>query len=115
MHEPSEVFNQPAPLVGYNLLDGHAALRDALRFNDPGLDTTALHALGATLGSPQMQDHARLANRHRPVLHTHDRYGHRIDQVEFHPSYHVLLGAALRHGLHGTPWSRPSDAERPAC
>ena len=42
----------------------------------------------------------------RRELHTHDRFGRRIDQVEFHPSYHALLGGALRHGLHGTPWSR---------
>ena len=52
-----------------------------------------------------MQTHARLANTHRPQLHTHDVQGRRIDQVEFHPSYHALLGAALQFGLHGTPWS----------
>ena len=51
-----------------------------------------------------MQMHARLANTHTPVLHAHDLRGRRIDQVEFHPSYHVLMGSALHHGLHGTPW-----------
>ncbi len=44
-----------------------------------------------------MQEHARLANVHPPQLHTHDRFGRRIDQVEFHPSYHALLGSALAH------------------
>ncbi len=57
-----------------------------------------------------MVAHARLANVHTPELHTHDRFGHRVDQVEFHPSYHALLGSALRHGLHGTPWSRGAGA-----
>jgi putative acyl-CoA dehydrogenase len=52
-----------------------------------------------------MQEHARLANLHKPALHTHDRFGHRIDEVEFHPSYHALLGAAIQSGLHGTPWA----------
>jgi putative acyl-CoA dehydrogenase len=57
------------------------------------------------MGSAEMRTHARLANTHPPQLHTHDGQGRRIDQVEFHPSYHALLGAALAHGLHGTPWA----------
>ena len=57
-----EVFNQPAPLAGYNLFETNHALRDALRFNAPQLDTGSLHALGAALGTPDMQAHARLAN-----------------------------------------------------
>jgi len=51
-----------------------------------------------------MQQHARLANTHSPELHTHDRYGRRIDQVEVHPSYHALMREAVAAGLHGTPW-----------
>ncbi|NRF68704.1 isovaleryl-CoA dehydrogenase [Aquincola sp. S2] len=100
-----EVFNQSTPLADVNLFSGNQPLQDALRFNAPALDTTRLVALGAEMGSAAMQAHARLANQHPPLLHTHDRVGRRIDSVEFHPSYHVLLGAALRHGLHGTPWS----------
>ena len=65
-----------------------------------------LTALGAEMGSAEMQAHARLANTYKPQLRTHDRFGHRTDVVEFHPSYHALIGAALRHGLHATPWSR---------
>ncbi|MDQ8017897.1 MAG: isovaleryl-CoA dehydrogenase [Bordetella sp.] len=99
-----EVFNQPAPLAGYNLFETNPALRDALRFNAPQLDTASLHALGAALGTPDMQTHARLANVHTPELHTHDRFGRRIDQVEFHPSYHALMAAAVGAGLHGSPW-----------
>ena len=100
-----EVFNQPAPLVGYNLFETNPPLQDALKFNAPQLDTAALHALGARLGTAEMQTHARLANVHTPQLHSHDRFGRRIDQVEFHPSYHALMTAATEAGLHGTPWA----------
>lgn len=100
-----EVFNQPAPLVHYNLFETNLPLREALAFHAPELDTAPLHALGAELGTPAMQAHARLANVHTPQLHSHDRFGRRIDQVEFHPSYHALMAAATEAGLHGTPWS----------
>ncbi|MDQ3060641.1 MAG: acyl-CoA dehydrogenase family protein [Pseudomonadota bacterium] len=101
-----EVFNQPEPLVNYNLFETNRPLRDALRFNAPELDAAELadlSALGARLGTPEMQAHARLANVHPPELHTHDRFGRRIDQVEFHPSYHALMAAAVGAGLHGVP------------
>ncbi|MDM0013251.1 isovaleryl-CoA dehydrogenase [Variovorax sp. J22P168] len=101
-----EVFNQPAPLVGYNLFDTHRPLLDALKFNAPGLQLAPLRHLGEQLGSAEMQTHARLANIHTPVLHTHDRFGRRIDEVEFHPSYHALMSAAVGAGLHGTPWAK---------
>jgi len=100
-----EVFNQPEPLVGYNLFETHRPLQDALRFNAPGLDPAPLRELGALAGSADMQQHARLANVHTPRLRGHDRFGHRIDEVEFHPSYHVLMAAAAQAGLHGTPWA----------
>ena len=102
MDSTHEVFNQPQPLVGYNLFASNRALRDALKLNAPLLDTAALVALGGTLGSADMQAHARLANVNAPVLHSHDRFGRRIDQVEFHPSYHVLMAAAIGSGLHNS-------------
>jgi putative acyl-CoA dehydrogenase len=105
MNATHAVTNQAAPLVGANLFDGNRPLRDALALHAPLLDTAALRELGAEAGSAAMQTHARLANTHLPVLHTHDRQGHRRDEVEFHPSYHALLGRALAHGLHGTPWT----------
>lgn len=104
MHATHEVFNQPAPLVDYNLYETNRPLQDALRFNAPQLDTAALSCLGAAVGTAEMQTHARLANAHTPQLHSHDRQGRRIDQVEFHPSYHSLMAAAVGAGLHGTPW-----------
>ena len=105
-----EVFNQPEPLVDVNLFDGHRAMQDALRFNAPGLDTAPLQALGQQVGSAQMQQHARLANVFTPQLKSHSRFGHRIDQVEFHPSYHALMTAATANGLHGTPFADVEQA-----
>jgi putative acyl-CoA dehydrogenase len=100
-----DVLNQAAPWAGVNLFETNRPLRDVLAHHAPTLDTTRLAALGALAGSADMQAHARLANTHLPQLRTHDVQGRRIDQVEFHPSYHTLLGAALQFGLHGTPWS----------
>ncbi|MBC7706865.1 MAG: isovaleryl-CoA dehydrogenase [Rhodoferax sp.] len=99
-----KVFNQPQALADYNLFAGNQGLRAALKFNAPALDTAALTTFGAVLGSRAMQAHARLANIYTPVLHSHDRVGRRIDQVEFHPSYHALMALAVGAGLHGTPW-----------
>jgi putative acyl-CoA dehydrogenase len=100
-----EVTNQSTPLAEVNLFDGNLALQAALEFNRPGYDRARFERLGAAAGSAEMQSHARLANTHTPVLRTHDRFGRRIDQVEFHPSYHALLRLALQHRLHGAPWS----------
>ncbi|MCW5634918.1 MAG: acyl-CoA dehydrogenase family protein [Rubrivivax sp.] len=100
-----EVFNQAEPLADVNLWRANRPLQDAMRTLAPGLETARLDALGAEMGSAAMQRHARLANQHAPVLHAHDLVGRRVDRVEFHPSYHALLGAALRHGLHGAPWA----------
>ncbi|MFO1194459.1 MAG: isovaleryl-CoA dehydrogenase [Rhodoferax sp.] len=104
------VANQARPLADYNLLRGNAGLQAALALQAPGLDTSALDALGAELGRSDMQTHARLANQYPPQLRTHDRFGHRVDTVEFHPSYHVLMAAATAAGLHGTPWAQPAGA-----
>jgi putative acyl-CoA dehydrogenase len=105
-----EVFNQPEPLVDVNLFTGNRALQAALAFNAPGLSTAPLHALGQQVGSAQMQQHARLANVFTPQLKSHDRFGHRIDLVEFHPSYHALMTAATATGLHGTPFADDEQA-----
>ncbi|MFN7727162.1 MAG: isovaleryl-CoA dehydrogenase [Rubrivivax sp.] len=105
-----QVFNQSTPLQDVNLFSRNRPLQDALRHHAPRLDTRALQALGAEVGSATLQAHARLANTHGPQLHTHDRFGHRVDEVEFHPSYHALMASALGHGLHGTPWARGADA-----
>ncbi len=105
-----EVFNQPEPLADINLFDTNRPLQDALRFNAKGADTERLRTLGAVVGSAAMQNEARLANAHLPQLRTHDRFGHRIDEVEFHPGYHALMRAATEAGLHGTPYAPEEQA-----
>jgi putative acyl-CoA dehydrogenase len=83
-----EVLNQSTPLVDVNLWRVNHPLRDALVALAPELATAQLDALGAEAGSAAMQAHA----------------------VEFHPSYHALLGSAMAHGLHGTPWTAGAGA-----
>ena len=109
MQTTHDVLNQARPLVDYNLLAGNRPLLVALKFNAPNLDVADLSRLGQTLGTAEMQTHARLANAHPPQLRSHDRYGNRIDQVEFHPSYHALMDAAVGAGLHGTPWAASTN------
>ncbi len=109
MQTTHDVLNQATALVDYNLLSGNRPLLASLKFNAPNLDIAELSRLGRTLGTAEMQTHARLANVHPPQLHSHDRFGHRIDQVEFHPSYHALMDAAVGAGLHGTPWAESTN------
>jgi putative acyl-CoA dehydrogenase len=68
-----------------------------------GLDEVT--AIGAISGSRQAQRWGELAQRNRPILRTHDRYGHRIDEVEYDPAYHELMRVAVEHGLHAAPWA----------
>ena len=105
MDSTHDVFNQSSPLVGYDLFATNRGLRDALAFHAPDLALAPLQSLGHELGQAAMQTHARLANAHGPQLHTHDRFGRRVDEVEFHPSYHALMKTAVGAGLHGTPWA----------
>src|SRR5213595_3797962 len=100
MHATHEVVNQPQSLVDYDLFAGNRALQDALKFNAPQLDTAPLASLGQLLGTREMQAHARLANVFAPQLHAYDRYGRRVDEVEFHASYDALMSAAMAAGLH---------------
>jgi putative acyl-CoA dehydrogenase len=105
-HDTHEVLNQVPPLVR-DVADD-PALREALRRElPPGAADRAehgLHELGVRAGSAETQELARLANEHPPVLRTHDRYGHRIDEVEFHPAWHELMTTAVSQGLHAAPW-----------
>ena len=105
MQTTHDVLNQSTALVDYNLLAGNRPLLAALKFNAPNLNIAELIQLGHILGMAEMQSHARLANVHPPQLHSHDRSGHRVDQVEFHPSYHALMDTAMGAGLHGAPWA----------
>ena len=101
-----EVLNQPPPLTGYDVADDPALL-DALRREQAGWAEPGLRELGRQAGAAPAQEWGRLANEHPPVLRTHDRFGHRIDEVEFHPAWHELLGTAVEAGLHAAPWADP--------
>ena len=96
--------NQPPPLVGFDALACDPALTSALAREGAADARPALEHLAALVASAEGREHARLANTYGPVLHTHDRYGRRIDEVEFHPSWHWLMRRAVGSGLHGTPW-----------
>jgi putative acyl-CoA dehydrogenase len=93
------VTNQPPPLIDYDAAAIDTPLQDVLA---PA--AIKLGELGRLVGDPQVQRWAVEANTSTPVLRTHDRYGHRIDEVDFHPSWHALLDVAVSHGLQGAPW-----------
>jgi putative acyl-CoA dehydrogenase len=103
-----EVLNQVPPLAGYDVADD-AALVSALDREGGAWAQRELHELGRLAGDAGTQEHARLANVNKPVLRTHDSRGYRIDEVDFHPSWHQLMTTAVGHGLHAAPWadSRP--------
>jgi putative acyl-CoA dehydrogenase len=106
MPSTHEVFNQPPALAGYDVAADPAML-DALRREGAGWAEESVRELGVLAGSVQAQEWGRQANEHPPVLRTHDRFGHRIDEVEFHPAWHSLMTVAVGHGLHATPWRDP--------
>ncbi|RII17632.1 putative acyl-CoA dehydrogenase AidB [Streptomyces sp. YIM 130001] len=112
------VTNQPPPLVGYNVFTADRALTEAVVRHVPDeLADTAraeLTSLGATAGSAEALEWGVQANRYEPQLRTHDRYGHRIDEVESHPSWHRLLDTAVSSGLTAA-WTRPSGHVRRAA
>ena len=98
-----EVTNQVPPLVDYDVADDPALL-ESLRREGADWAEPKVRELGVLAGSEQAQEWGRLANENPPVLHTHDRVGRRIDEVEFHPYWHQLMATAVSHGLHAAPW-----------
>jgi putative acyl-CoA dehydrogenase len=102
----TDVLNQPPPLEGYDAYAGDAGLNAAVRRAGASWVDGAASALGGFVGSAEAQSHAALANRHVPELRTHDRFGHRIDAVEYHPSYHALMHRAIASGVHLAAWKR---------
>ncbi|WP_093781493.1 acyl-CoA dehydrogenase family protein [Streptomyces sp. yr375] len=112
------VTNQPPPLTGYDVYGTDQALVAAVeRHLDPELLDEArgeLSALGQAAGSAQVQEWAVQADTGPPKLRTHDRYGHRVDEVEFHPAWHRLLGKGVGAGLTNA-WGRPGGHVRRAA
>jgi putative acyl-CoA dehydrogenase len=102
-----EVANQPPPLVDYNVFEADTPLVEAVRREGAEWAEQRIAAVGGLAGSEHAQTLGRLANENGPKLRTHDRYGHRVDEVEFHPAWHELLGMAVEHELHSSPWKDP--------
>ncbi|GGW38129.1 acyl-CoA dehydrogenase [Streptomyces griseoloalbus] len=110
--------NQAPPLVQYDVFGADRALVEAVeRHLDPQVleeGRSELAALGRAAGSAQVQEWGVQANEHPPRLRTHDRYGHRIDEVDFHPAWHRLLGKGVSAGLTAA-WARPGGHVRRAA
>ncbi|WP_199253918.1 acyl-CoA dehydrogenase family protein [Mycolicibacterium mengxianglii] len=104
MSDTHVVTNQVPPLENHNPATSPVLVEALIREGGQwGLDE--ITELGALSGSRQAQRWGELADRNQPILHTHDRYGHRVDEVEYDPSYHELMTVAVGHGLHAAPWA----------
>jgi putative acyl-CoA dehydrogenase len=101
-----EVLNQPPPLEGYNLFEQDRVLTEALEREGAGWARARVSELGRLAGGEPLLWGAQ-ANVYTPVLRAYDRYGHRIDEVEYHPAWHQLMRLAVAHELHALPWRAP--------
>jgi putative acyl-CoA dehydrogenase len=109
----SGALNQPPPLAGYNLFAQNRPLAEGLEREGAGWAAGQAEALGELLaGEPA--EWARLANENPPRLRTHDRFGNRIDEVEFHPAWHSLMGTSVAHGVHALSWREARDGAQVA-
>ncbi|WNW13317.1 acyl-CoA dehydrogenase family protein [Pseudomonas sp. DTU_2021_1001937_2_SI_NGA_ILE_001] len=111
--ETHQVTNQPPPLEGLNLYRCDLPLQAWVRHYGAGWAQMRIDAYGALAGGPLMEA-GFLANQHKPVFHSHDRYGHRIDLVEFHPAWHLLMRTAIEHGIPSLPWRDPKPGAQVA-
>ncbi|MDQ3572720.1 MAG: acyl-CoA dehydrogenase family protein [Actinomycetota bacterium] len=100
-----EVLNQAGPLENYNVFEADRPLVEALEREGADWALDDARAVGAFAGSALAQRWGREANENPPRLRTHDRYGNRIDEVEFHPAWHELLKRGVGFGLHSLPWT----------
>ena len=102
-----EVFNQATPLQDYNAFRGDTALYDAVLREGGERGVEELDRYGFETTRPEVIEWGYQANANKPEFETHDRYGHRVDQVNYHPAYHKLMDMATREGLHSSPWTDP--------
>ena len=98
--------NQPGPLESYNLFTADPVLPDAVRREGGNIDL--LEAFGHEVGREETREWGRLANRNVPILHTHDQFGSRIEEVEYHPAYHSILNMAVEAGIHCMRYEQPA-------
>ena len=101
----SEMRNQPPPLQDHNVFVTDGALAEGVDRHGGGWAADELRELGQLAGTPECIEWGFQANTYVPKLRSYDRYGERIDEVDFHPAWHQLLAVAVEHGMHGTPWT----------
>jgi len=106
-HATHEVFNQSSPLENYNVFGADRTLVEALRREGADWAEDRALAIGEVAGRAQTIRWGFEANENTPVLRTHDRFGNRIDEVEFHPAWHKLMQIGIGHGVHALPWREP--------
>ncbi len=106
--------NQAPPLVGHNTVTSDAALVETLERHGSPETLESLVDLGAEAGTAEAREHGMLANEFHPELVPFDRYGNRIDEVRFHPSWHWLMERAVGHGLQAAPWEQQDEGDQHA-
>ncbi|RDE24361.1 DNA alkylation response protein [Motiliproteus coralliicola] len=109
-----QVENQPPPLLDYNSYTMDRALSEAVEREGAAAQIDSLKAFGELTGSAKVIEWGEQANANPPQLFTHDRYGNRIDEVRFHPSYHQLMAMSIEHGLHASHWLAPGPGAQVA-
>lgn len=102
-----EVVNQAPPRVGIDEFGANRALVDGVVHFDAEWALHELREIGFEVGAESFQVDAARANTHPPVLRNFDRYGNRIDEVEYDESYHRIIRAALARGVHTSAWALP--------
>jgi putative acyl-CoA dehydrogenase len=103
------VLNQPPPLPDYNAFTDDALMASAgLTGPERAEDLALLAALGQRCGSVEVREWGASANENTPRLKSFDRYGRRLDEVEFHPAYHALMELGLSHGVASRAWTHPT-------
>jgi putative acyl-CoA dehydrogenase len=108
------VANQAPPLEGVDVFASNLPLVEATQREGAGWVSERASQLGKFVGGEPQQLWGRLANKNKPVLKTHDRYGNRIDEVEFHPAWHKLMKMGVEHELHALPWRTEQPAAHAA-
>jgi putative acyl-CoA dehydrogenase len=111
----ASVFNQTPTLAEYNLFTSDPGLQEAVQREGAATAWPDLIAAGIELGTAAISEHARLANRNTPILHSFNVQGARIDSIEFHPSWHTLMQGIVARGYHTSPWVRDGGRAAPGA
>jgi putative acyl-CoA dehydrogenase len=104
-----DVINQPPPLQDYEPLAQDRALLEALRREGGAFAEDDVAELGRRIASREVLAWGAQANENPPRLKTHDRFGNRIDEIEFHPAWHELLRLSIANAIHSGPWRQPRE------